>query len=843
MKLIITEKPSVARQFAQTLGVQGKNDGYIENGEWVITWALGHLVTLSYPEKYDEKYKKWNLDDLPFLPAQYIYEVIKESSAQFKVVKSLLNRKDIDVVYNAGDSGREGEYIQRLIFQEAGIEGKKKILRVWIDSQTDAEILRGIKEAKPESQYDNLSEAAFMRAIEDYAMGINFSRALSKKYGNRFNSEIKSDKWKSISVGRVMTCVLGMVVNREQEIRAFVETPFYKVNASCDGFDALWKAVEGSKYKDSALLYNETGFKKKEDADALAEDCKARPTLTVENIERKNESKNAPLLFNLAELQAECTKAFKLSPDETLAVAQKLYELKLTTYPRTDARVLSTAVADVIDQNIKGLAKMEHHADTADWIIKTGAYKGISKKKYTDDSHVTDHYAIIPTGEGSTSSLSDTERLVYEKIVDRFLAIFMPPAVYAKTTATLLNANGERFIASASKLKEEGWMALYEKNGNEESKGGIPEGLNRGALINASYSVTEGKTQPPKRYTSGSMVLAMENAGNLIEEEELREQIKGAGIGTSATRAGIIKKLVDVGYLSLNKKTQVITPHPDGEKVYAIVNETIPDFLSPKMTASWEKGLAEIESGTITRSDYMDKMNKYIEAKIAAIKELNGGEAYEGEAFERKVVGICPICGKDVVNTRKGNYVCTGFKKDDPSACRFAVPKKVKDKELTQKQMETLFMGGSTEVINGFKSANGGTFSASLSIVDGKLTMTFPEKEERESLGSCPNCGGDIVSGKFGAYCVNKCGMLLNKAMGKTLTDAQVKALLKAKTVTLTGLKSAKTGNKYDMTITPTGIEDYSYTKDNGEVVKGKRFSFATGFPEKDAKNKKGKKK
>ena len=841
--IFVTEKPSVAQQFRSALRVKGngeKKDGYIEGyseilkKDVVITWAIGHLVTLSYPEVYDENLKKWDIKALPFLPDEYRYEIIKKVAKQFGIVKNVFKNYG-GTIYNCGDSGREGEYIQRLIYSMAGVEGKRKIMRVWIDSQTDSEILRGIKGAKPESAYDTLSDAAYMRAIEDYAMGINFSRALSCKFGRKFNSEIKSQKYKPISVGRVMTCVLGMVVERERQIRDFTETTFYKLNADCGPFNATWKAVEGSRWHESPLLYNETGFKEIKDAQGLLDELKANPKLRIAELERKDEKKQAPLLFNLAELQSECSRIHKISPDDTLAIAQKLYEAKLTTYPRTDARVLTTAVAAEIDKNLKGIKSGNYHNDIAEDILSSGKYKGISKTKYTDDSKVTDHYAIIPTGEGNVSGLSDLELSVYHMIIDRFLSIFMPPAVYAKSSIVLIHENKEKFFASTSKLKEPGYLNAVGIPEEKDDKEEIPDKMNIGDTIRVEFSIKEGKTQPPKRYTSGSMILAMENAGNLIEEEELREQIKGSGIGTSATRAATIKKLVDIGYLELNKKTQIIRPHPDGEAVYDIVKDVLPDFLSPKMTANWEKGLSQIESGKITKKDYETKLNHYIRTRIEEIKALNNGEDYEGAAFEKRVIGKCPLCGSDVTNTRKGNYICSKYKKDDPGACSFGVPRVFMKKTLTDEQMDIIFNGGKTGAIDGFKSKEGKNFSAILYYdkEEKRIKLEFPSKEDDEGLGKCPNCGGKVISGKFGAYCVDKCGMSVGRAMGVQLNDSQVKNLLLNKPIVLKNLKSKKDpSKKYDAKLTPVGIEDYSYTNKKGEEVKGKQFKFEMGFPE-----------
>ena len=847
---LVTEKPSVAMQFASALKVkrgEEKPNGYIEgfsdffNEDICITWAVGHLVSLLYPNDYDEKYKKWNLDDLPFLPVEYRYGVLTKTSDQFKVVKKKLN--EADTIYNCGDSGREGEYIQRLIYTEAGVEGIKDIKRVWIDSQTTAEILRGIKNAKPESTYDKLSDAAYMRAIEDYAMGINFSRALTCKYGGKFNSDIKSTKYKPLSVGRVMTCVLGMVVEREREIKNFKETCFYKISADCGDFGASWKAVEGSKFFESPKLYNETRFLKKDDAEELVTSLSENPDLEICELERKDEKRYAPLLFNLAELQAECARVYKISPDETLAIAQKLYESKLTTYPRTDARVITTAIAAVIHHNLEGIGKGTYHSDIVKEILDNGSYKDIASTRYTDDSKVTDHYAIIPTGEGNLSGLTNIELSVYHRIIDRFLSIFMPPAVYKKTSAVLKNENGEQFFASTNELLDPGYLKVIGIPEEKEDKQIIPDALSVGDCVNADYSVKEGKTQPPKRYTTGTMVLAMENAGNLIEEEELREQIKGCGIGTSATRASTITKLIDLAYINVNDKTQVLTPGVAGEAAYNIVHDTLPDFLSPKMTANWERGLSQIEQGKIARSDYEDKLNNYITVRIGEIKALNNGKDFEGKPFVKKVVGKCPVCGSDVTNTKRGNWVCSNYNKDNPESCRFGISAVMCGKELTEEQMATLLKGGKTDLIKGFKkkkddgSFSGKAYSAFLyyDSESQKIKLELPTAETNPGLGLCPNCGEKVLYGKYGAYCTGKCGMMLGKARGKTLSEGQVTKMLKGEKFLVSGLKN-KEGKKYDAYLTPKCIVDFSYTKNDGTLVEGKQYEFDMKFPNKKKK-------
>ena len=638
--LIITEKPSVAQEFARILGVSGRNDGYIENSDYVITWCVGHLVEMVYPEVYDEKYKKWKLEDLPFLPKEYKYDVIPAVSKQYDVVHKMLHREDIDTVYWAGDAGKEGQTIEENIRMYGGVREGMKELRVWIDSQTEEEIRRGIREAKPMSDYANLGKSGIMRTIEDYAMGINFSRAMSVKYGNLLNDAAGTRNYTAIAVGRVMTCVLGMVVIREREIRNFVETPFYRVVGSFTdaNIEAEWKVVEGSKYFESPLLYKENGFKKQESAENLIQELSGK-TAVVESIERGTSRKKAPLLFNLAELQAECSKRFKISPDETLQVAQDLYEKKLTTYPRTDARVLSTAVAKEIGKNISRLKGYEPVQGYVERIMKEGLHYNIAKTQYTDDSKITDHYAIIPTGQlTELRSLNELQRSVYDLIVRRFLSIFYPAAEY-QTVKLVVAVGEEKLFAGAKALKAPGFLEIAGRKQEEEKEGSnkedneetdspglleLADQLTKGQELPVNgYSLKEGSTKPPKRYTSGSMVLAMENAGQLIEDEELRAQIKGSGIGTSATRAEIIKKLVRIGYLHLNKKSQILSPEVLGEMVYEVVNMTVPALLNPKMTASWEKGLDGITRGTVIMEDYREKLEDFIRKETLNMVERN----------------------------------------------------------------------------------------------------------------------------------------------------------------------------------------------------------------------------
>jgi len=639
-KLFIAEKPSVAAEFAKALKVPtGRKNGYLEGDNVIVTWCVGHLITMSYPEKYDEKFKRWSLDTLPFLPKEFKYEVIDGVKTQFDTVSKLLNREDVDTIYICTDSGREGEYIYRLVDMMAGVKDKVR-KRVWIDSQTEEEIRRGIKDAKDWSYYDNLSAAAFLRAKEDYLMGINFSRILTLKYSRNVANFLKLDR-AVLSVGRVMTCVVGMVVNREREIRNFVKTPFYKVLAKFENqgmfIDGEWKVNEKSKYFNSPMLYKDNGFIEKIYAQKLIEHVEeianenGKEAEVLSN-EKKKEVKNPPLLFNLAEAQNECSKRFKISPDETLKIIQELYEKKLVTYPRTDARVLSSAVAKEIDKNIRGLCKFPLLADFANDILNKGTYKNISKTKYVNDSQITDHYAIIPTGFGNINSLGRLQMLIYELICRRFLAIFYPPAIYQKF-AIKFGIGDEIFVTNTKVCIERGFLDVLsplKEEGDDDGDSQKPEYINmisslrKGSKLRLdSLSIKEGETVPPKRYSSGSIILAMENAGQLIEDEELRSQIKGSGIGTSATRADILKKLFSIKYLALNKKTQIITPTLFGEIVYEVVNCSISQLLNPELTASWEKGLTMVSNGDISSQEYMTKLERFVGIRCLNVKQLN----------------------------------------------------------------------------------------------------------------------------------------------------------------------------------------------------------------------------
>lgn len=662
--LYIAEKPSVAQEFAKALKMDMRSyNGYREGEGAVVTWCVGHLVTMSYPEVYDMKYKKWSLATLPFIPQEFKYEVIKSASAQFQIVKGLLNREDIDTIYVCTDSGREGEYIYRLVEQMSGVKDKKR-KRVWIDSQTEEEILRGIREAKDLSEYDNLADSAYLRAKEDYLMGINFSRLLTLKYGNAIASYLH-EKYSVISVGRVMTCVLGMVVRREREIREFVKTPFYRVLAKLNlqgrKIDAEWRVNPDSIYFQSPKLYKENGFLKEETAKELIVSLENLP-MHVEKVEKKKETKNPPLLYNLAELQNDCSKFFKISPDETLAIVQELYEKKLVTYPRTDARVLSTAVAKEIHKNIGGLRNIPGMRPFAEEVLEKGTYKNIAKTRYVNDKQITDHYAIIPTGQGFGALKSVNERgvNVYEAIVRRFLAIFYPPAIYQKVTLTTAvtiekaseKQRKEQFYASFKVLADAGYLKVMnysfqkkkttakedaessetgEEIGDEDLLAHISSLKKKDLLDMEGYEIKEGETSPPKRYNSGSMILAMENAGQLIEDEELRAQIKGSGIGTSATRAEILKKLVANKYLALNKKTQIIAPTLMGEMIYDVVNASIRSLLNPELTASWEKGLTYVAEGSITSDEYMEKLTNFIKSRTNGVLGLNNQYLLRGQ--------------------------------------------------------------------------------------------------------------------------------------------------------------------------------------------------------------------
>ena len=681
----IAEKPSVAQEFAKALKLNTKRrDGYLESDEAIVTWCVGHLVTMSYPEEYDPALKRWNLQTLPFIPEEFKYEVIPSVAKQFQIVSGILNREDVDTIYVCTDSGREGEYIYRLVEQEAHVEGKKR-RRVWIDSQTEEEILRGIREAKDLSEYDNLGASAYLRAKEDYLMGINFSRLLTLKYGNSISNFLQT-KYSVVSVGRVMTCVLGMVVRREREIRDFVKTPFYRVLSTIDAqghtFEGEWRAVKGSRYFESYDLYKENGFKERKKAEELIQYLQTPDDESVnvagiqgqsglncriESIEKKKEKKNPPLLYNLAELQNDCSKRFKISPDETLRIVQELYEKKLVTYPRTDARVLSTAVAKEITRNLNGLSKYPPAQPYLQDILSFGSHKNLAKTRYVNDKQITDHYAIIPTGQGlgALNSLSATSHKVYDLIVRRFLSIFYPPAVYQKV-AIISKIKEESFFSNFKVLAEEGYLKVAgvpqgkrsvnkgksRTDANEKEEDAeqtadqdldtalfeVIKTLKKGSVLPVgALDIKEGETSPPKRYNSGSIILAMENAGQLIEDEDLRAQIKGSGIGTSATRAEILKKLIHIKYLALNKKTQIITPTLQGEMVFDVVDHSIKSLLNPELTASWEKGLTYVAEGSITPDEYMMKLDRFITNRTVGVKGLNN--QYQLRACYDKAAG------------------------------------------------------------------------------------------------------------------------------------------------------------------------------------------------------------
>lgn len=861
--LIITEKPSVAQEFAKILKVSSRQNGYLENESYVITWCVGHLVEMVYPEEYDSKYKKWKLEDLPFLPKDYKYGVIKSVSGQYDVVHKMLHREDIDTVYWAGDAGKEGQTIEENIRNFGGVREGMQELRVWIDSQTEEEILRGIKEAKPMREYANLGKSGIMRTIEDYAMGINFSRAMSVKYGNLLNDAAGTKSYTAIAVGRVMTCVLGMVVIREREIRNFIETPFYRIVGKFTDaeIEAEWKTTEESAYYASPLLYKENGFAKEEDAKAFLESLAGKEA-RVSSVEKGISKKKAPLLFNLAELQAECAKRFKISPDETLQIAQDLYEKKLTTYPRTDARVLSSAVAKEISKNVSRLKGYEPVSQFVNAIMQSGTYRSIGRSAYTDDSKITDHYAIIPTGQlTELNSVNGLHRQVYDLIVRRFLSIFYPPAEY-QTVKFIAKIEKESFFAGGKILKSPGYLCVLGKEAAEEKDedgGEKEEGTNAKMLLAMieklsendvvpvkGMDIKEGKTSPPKRYTSGSMVLAMENAGQLIEDEELRAQIKGSGIGTSATRAEIIKKLVRVGYLNLNRKSQVLTPTMLGEMIFETVSMTVPELLNPKMTASWEKGLDGITRGTVDMGEYRAKLEDFIRREtlsmaqtdrkqelIKRIQPLTGRES-RGAAARKKLGIKCPLCDGEVETTPFG-YGCSNYR---TNGCKFSIGT-IAGRDLTEEEVTKLLTEGKTEILNGFVSKLKKKFSAALiykkdenGIPSIQFDFSGNVPDVLEGV-ACPVCGESIEIMPYGYTCrrhrenPEACYFSIGKIAEKQLSKQDVTELIKnGHTQTLRGFKS-KNGKKFDAVLTLTEEDGRKKLKFDFEHVEAKKVKDA----------------
>jgi len=840
-KLIITEKPSVARDYAQVLKVRTNSTsvGFFEENEYIITWCIGHLVNMLYPESYDPKFEKWALQDLPFLPEEYKYGVVESVAKQYKIVNEMLHREDVDIVYWAGDSGKEGQTIEENIRNFGGVRPGIEEKRVWVDSQTEEELLRGIREAKPMSDYASLGDSGIMRAIEDYALGINFSRALSIKYGGLLNRAANTDKYKAIAVGRVMTCVLGMIVDREREIRNFNDTPFYRViGYENNHIPFEFRAVEGSKYYESPRLYKENGFKKEEDAVKLIEEVTGLPG-KITFLENKTIKKKAPALYNLAELQADCSRIFKITPSQTLDIVQELYENKLTTYPRTDARVLTTAVAKEIDKNIRGLKGYSPLNKYADTILNEGLYRDIAESQYTDDSKVTDHYAIIPTGQiQALSRLNDLSQKVYDLIAKRFLAIFYPPAEYEQARMTV-KVSTESFFASAKVLVKPGYMEISgipkskdssknkqektdnesesEEEGTDDEKKMLLELVKKSSLDDdislVFYETKEGKTSPPKRYTSGTIILAMENAGNLIEDEELRAQIKTTGIGTAATRQGIIEKLDNNGYIAINKKTQVITPENFGEMIYEVVRMTSPSLLNPQMSASWEKGLEGITNKTVSFKDYRQKLEDFVRKGTVNIIEHDLGNEIKDiisplvhkDAKMKRALGIaCPVCGCDLTTTPFG-FGCNNYS-NESNPCKFSIGT-ICGKKIKEEDFKSLILEGKTKLIKGFKSKNGKKFDAMLVLKEDKsIGFEFENQgtdrgQKEESEIKCPKCHKNLLKDSRAYSC--DCGFkFFHTVAKKELSKTEIEELFnvgrtKKKVIGLT----SKTGSLFDTVI------------------------------------------
>lgn len=747
MIIIINEKPSVSQQFKKAIKLDCKErkDGYLEGSSpffpgkrVVITWAVGHLIEMLMPDHYEEKYKIWNLSDLPFLPESYRYGVIDKVAKQFGIIKRLYHDKELERIYYAGDSGKEGLLIQMLIRQQAGVNEGVDERVVWINSQTDGEIIRGIRQAKPLSDYDLKKDAAYMRSIEDYAMGINFTRAFTAKYGEAFNSRISAIKRKTISVGRVMTFVLGMIVQREREIRNFTSTEYYKLFADV-GFEASWKAVETSPFYNSPLLYDETGFKERRNAEFLLNTLNANKSLCVKSAETKEEKKNAPLLFNLAELQNFCSKKYKLSPEKTLEIAQTLYEAKLTTYPRTDARVLSSSVADEVKVYLEGLSKIGHKKELVDQILGNGWYNGIKKTKYVDDSKITDHYAIIPTGHGqdAIAGLKPMELSVYRDIIERFISIFFPPAMYLKASVILTHNAMEDFFATEKTLKSPGWLVCIDSK--EEIKENSLAKVGDGEILPATFEIREAHTAPPKRYGSGDLILAMENAGKGILDEELRGQMASIGIGTSATRAETIKKLCDLEYIQMDSKTQILTPGLPGECCYDIISSIEPRLFEPDFTAQWEKGLTGIEEGKIEVRKYREAIENYVTETVEKIKQ---GEEVKYESREYANRLKCPVCTRGFVVEHEKAFGCSEYK----NGCQFTIWKNIGGRKLQLKDAEAM-IAGKMLPLHKYKSKEGREFESHLAYRDGKVQYVGVP---------CPLCKtGTVISGAKSWGCSN----------------------------------------------------------------------------------------
>lgn len=858
--IIIAEKPSVGQEYAKVLGVTGDlKEGYMENERWIVTWTVGHLITMSYPEKYDSSLKEWKLETLPFIPDRYKYETNKETYRQFNIVKKLYNRQDIDAIYYAGDAGREGLYIQMLVRQFAGHNPSAAERVVWIDSQTDEEILRGISEAKDLKEYAAMSDAGYMRAIEDYSTGINFSRLLSIKYGVMLNSGSGQKKHKPISVGRVMTCVLGMIVKREREIRNFRATNFYRVASILDvdgnKVECEWRETERSKYFQSPKLYSEFGFIKESDAQELIA-C-LNTELTIRSTTKTTERKNAPLFFNLAELQGECTKKLHMSPGETLKIAQSLYEKKLTTYPRTDARVLTNAIASEISKNLSGLMNGPY----SNFISEINNNHWSIRGKYVDDSKVTDHYAIIPTGK-TPQNLTDKENAVYDMICRRFLSVFYPPAEYERIKIDACSGD-EQFFGTSKYLVSPGYYVVSgfpDEDSNSKATVEIMNKLMEGKRYKSSYEIRKGETAPPKRYTSGSIILAMENAGTLIENDELREQIKSNGIGTSATRADTIDKLLRLNYISVNEKKQILTPTNFGEMIYEIVNQTLPEMLSPEITAKWEKGLEQIVTGEITKSDYEHQLYDYIRTECKKIKEMDNNDEimrcirpyasnriqYEYKKFDAYNTSIrCPLCGDEVETTRWGFKCKSNISKTE--GCSFAMGDILGHRLLTN-ELATLLHNGKAGPYYDFVSKKGKPFGAYL-VWDNdnkKLKIDLVDMPWEETEMKCPICSKKIVKRDNFFKCEgyinaeNGCDFHIGRILGKSIPEKQVEKLVKEKRTDLIKGFKKEDGSKFDAFLIWSDAEkqvrfrfpenDDMFTKYVCPICKGRIVKTSHGF-------------
>ncbi|WP_438314401.1 DNA topoisomerase 3 [Candidatus Caldatribacterium sp. SIUC1] len=710
-KLVITEKPSVARDIARALGKFTDHREYLENAEYIITWAVGHLVGLAEPEDYDDRFRKWDLELLPIIPEVFKLKPLEKTEKRLEVIKMLSEREDTDALVNACDAGREGELIFRYIYEFLGL--KKPVFRLWLSSMTKEAIQEAFARLRPASEYELLAQAAKCRSEGDWLVGINGSRAFTSRYKIL------------LSVGRVQTPTLAILVHREREIQNFRPTPYFEVFARFRYGDLTyvgkWRGGEDDRLFD------------KDEAEKVVAGVLGKRGKVEEFSEHKTQEAH-PLLYDLTELQRDANKLFGYSAQRTLDIAQRLYEhYKLITYPRTDSRYLSEDLLGQVERSVAMLTRCGFAEFARDLPLR----EALRDRRVFDRSKVTDHHAIIPTGEEIRwEALKEGERKVLDLIVRRFLAVFHPPAVWMHRTIRT-RVEGETFLSKARVLAEPGWRVLYPRE-EEEFLPVVP----RGEEVDVVEAWNEEKeTKAPPRYTEAALLAAMEGAGRFVEDEELREILKESGIGTPATRAAIIERLIEVGYVEREGKTLI--PTPKGMELVSLVESIpIPELASPQLTGEWEKKLNLIQKGQFTRELFMEGIKSLTWEIVAKVKAQNLEDVREAKSrmvASRYPLGPCPLCGAPVYESKVA-FSCSRWKE----GCPFTVWKTISGKKISRQQVQKLLASGRTDRLSGFRSRKGKRFSAVLVLSeDGKVAFAFPhvpskvraEREDGEDKG------------------------------------------------------------------------------------------------------------